>query len=73
MYTILANSEVGVELGKTLEPIMNSISSAVSVSDIVSLLGTAVAFGIPFFLAWMGVRKLVKITTSAVRSGKISA
>lgn len=70
MYTILA-SETGTNLTELLNPIMNSITQAVSTTDIVSLVGKAVAFGIPFFLAWMGIRKLVNIATSAVRSGSI--
>lgn len=72
MYTILA-SEAGTGLTNTLKPIMDNITSAVSVGDIVGMLGTAVAFGLPFFLGWMGIRKIVKIATSAVKSGKISA
>ena len=52
---------------------MDQISSAVNVGDIVGMLGVAVAFGIPFFLGWMGIRKIVKIATSAVSKGKISA
>lgn len=72
MYTVLA-AETAEGLSNTLKPIMDQISSAVSVGDIIGMLGTAVAFGIPFFLGWMGIRKIVKITTNAVKSGKISA
>jgi len=72
MYTVLANETVA-NVAETVKPIMTSISGAVSASDIVSLVGQAVTFGIPFFLAWMGIRKIVKIATGAVKSGKISA
>lgn len=72
MYTVLA-TETATSLTDTLKPIMDQISSAVSVGDIVGMLGVAVAFGIPFFLGWMGIRKIVKIATSAVSKGKISA
>lgn len=71
MYTILAQEAVNI--ADTVKPIMTTISNAVSASDIVSLVGQAVAFGIPFFLAWMGLRKIVKISTSAISKGKISA
>lgn len=71
MYTVLASEVANV--AETVKPIMTSISGAVSASDIVSLVGQAVTFGIPFFLAWMGIRKIVKIATGAVKSGKISA
>lgn len=72
MYTVLA-AETAETLTNTVKPIMDSISGAVSANDIVSLVGIAVAFGIPFFLAWMGIRKITKIATSAIKSGKISA
>ena len=72
MYTVLA-AETATSLTDTLKPIMDQISSAVNVGDIAGMLGGAVAFGIPFFLGWMGIRKIVKIATSAVSKGKISA
>lgn len=72
MYTVLANETVA-NVADVVKPIMTSISEAVSASDIVALVGQAVAFGVPFFLAWMGIRKIVKIATGAVKSGKISA
>lgn len=72
MYTILAQETV-TNVADVVKPIMTTISGSVSASDIVSLVGQAVAFGIPFFLAWMGLRKIVKIATSAIKSGKINA
>lgn len=72
MYTILA-SETITNVADVVKPVMTTISGSVSASDIVALVGQAVAFGIPFFLAWMGLRKIVKIATSAIKSGKISA
>ncbi len=72
MYTILA-SETVTNVADVVKPVMTTISGSVSASDIVALVGQAVAFGIPFFLAWMGLRKIVKIATSAIKSGKISA
>ena len=72
MYTILAQETV-TNVADVVKPIMTTISGSVSASDIVSLVGQAVAFGIPFFLAWMGLRKIVKIATSAIKSGNINA
>ena len=72
MYTIIAQETV-TNVADVVKPIMTTISGSVSASDIVSLVGQAVAFGIPFFLAWMGLRKIVKIATSAIKSGKINA
>ena len=54
MYTILAQETV-TNVADVVKPIMTTISGSVSASDIVSLVGQAVAFGIPFFLAWMGL------------------
>ena len=64
MYTVLA-SETVTNVADVVKPVMTTISGSVNASDIVSLVGQAVAFGIPFFLAWMGLRKIVKIATSA--------
>lgn len=72
MHTILAQETI-TNVADVVKPIMTTISGSVSASDIVSLVGQAVAFGIPFFLAWMGLRKIVKIATSAIKSGKINA
>lgn len=70
MYTVLA-SELGTEIVDLVEPITTAITTAVSATDVVGLLGKGVAFGIPFFLAIFGVRKIVQIAQSAIRNGNI--
>lgn len=72
MYTVLASDVTsGVDFGEMLEPIMTSINGAISPTDIVTLLGAGVAFGVPFFLALYGVRKIVRIAQSAIKNGSI--
>lgn len=70
MYTLLASS-AGEDLTGLVQPIITSITEAVSATDVVTLLGKGVAFGIPFFLAIFGVRKIVQIAQSAIRNGSI--
>lgn len=71
MYTILAAEPIAGELTSMITPIIEEITGAVSATDIVTLLGKGVAFGIPFFLAIFGVRKIVHIAQSAIRNGSI--
>ena len=52
-------------------PIITALTSAVTTSDIVSLLASIVAFGIPFVFMWFGIRKVIKIFRSAVMGGSI--
>lgn len=68
MYTILASDP---SFADQLAPIMSEISDAISITDIATLLGTAVAFGVPFFLIMYGARKLVQVAQAAIKNGKI--
>lgn len=52
-------------------PIITALTTAVTTSDIVSLLANIVAFGIPFVFMWFGIRKVIKIFRSAVMGGSI--
>lgn len=52
-------------------PIITALTTAVTTSDIVSLLASIVAFGIPFVFMWFGIRKVIKIFRSAVMGGSI--
>lgn len=69
MYNVLAQELT--DISTQLEPIMTKISDVVTTGDIVNILGTAVAFGVPFFLVYMGARKLVRVATSAIQKGSI--
>ena len=53
-------------------PVITALTSAVTPANIISLVGSIVAFGIPFVFMWFGMRKVVKIFRSAVMGGRIT-
>lgn len=71
MYTVLATETAG--LAEQLAPIMESITGAVSMGDIIAVVGVALGFGLTFFLGWFGIRKVSRMALGAIKSGKISA
>lgn len=52
-------------------PIITALTSAVTPGQIISLIASVVAFGIPFVFMWFGVRKVIKIFRNAVMGGSI--
>ncbi len=55
-----------------LSPVITALTSAITPAQIIGLLASIVAFGLPFVLMWFGVRKVIKIFKSAVMKGKIT-
>jgi hypothetical protein len=55
-----------------LSPVTTALTSAITPAQIINLLASIVAFGLPFVLMWFGVRKVIKIFKSAVMKGKIT-
>lgn len=53
-------------------PIITALTSAVTPANIIGLVASIVAFGIPFVFMWFGMRKVVKIFRSAVMGGRIT-
>lgn len=53
--------------------LITALSSMVSFADILSFLSLGLGVAGTFFLGWMGVRKLVRMITKAIKSGRISA
>lgn len=53
-------------------PVITALTSAVTPANIITLVGSIVAFGIPFVFMWFGMRKVVKIFRSAVMGGRIT-
>lgn len=53
-------------------PIITALTSAVTPANIISLVASIVAFGIPFVFMWFGMRKVIKIFRSAVMGGRIT-
>lgn len=52
-------------------PVITALTSAVTPAQIISLLASVIAFGIPFVFMWFGIRKVIKIFRSAVMGGSI--
>ena len=55
-----------------LSPVTTALTSAITPAQIITLLGSIIAYGIPFVLMWFGVRKVIKIFRAAVMGGKIT-
>ena len=59
------------ESGMNLDAIESSLTSAFSVSEIATMIGTIIGAGVGFVLTWWGARKLVNAIISAFKSGKL--
>lgn len=57
--------------GLDFNPIITALTGAVTPTQIISLLASVIAFGIPFVFMWFGIRKVIKIFRSAVMGGSI--
>lgn len=57
--------------GMNLDAIESSLTSAFSVSEIATMIGTIIGAGVGFVLTWWGARKLVNAIISAFKSGKL--
>ncbi len=53
-------------------PIISALTGAVTPTQIITLVASIVAFGIPFVFMWFGMRKVIKIFRSAVMGGHIT-
>ena len=53
---------------KTLEPLVTTITSTVSIADVISVVGMVIGVA----LAWFGIRKLVGVVKNGVFKGKLS-
>lgn len=57
----------------TFEPIVDAITSAFSVSQIVAILGGAIGAAVVFCILWFGIKKVLKIVMGAINGGKLSS
>ena len=53
-------------------PVITALTDAVTPAQIITLLASVIAFGIPFVVMWFGIRKVIKIFRSAVMVGRIT-
>lgn len=51
--------------------LITALTTAITPAQMLAVLGAVVGVGMTFFLMWFGVRKIIKIFTSAVQSGRI--
>lgn len=54
------------------QPIMDAITSQISVSNVATVLGTVAAVGVGFAFFWWGARKAIRALMAAFKKGKIS-
>lgn len=50
----------------------STITSTISVSNILKMVGIALAACVAFFFFWWGIRKVIKMVTNAFKKGKVS-
>lgn len=54
----------------TLEPVVEALQSAISVTDIVNLFTSGVVVALPLILVWFGARWVYRRFTNAVQGGQ---
>lgn len=54
-----------------LSSFISSLTGSITVTQVLTVLGSVIGIGMAFFLMWLGVRKAVKIFTIAVQTGRI--
>lgn len=54
----------------TLEPVVEALQGAISVTDIVNLFTSGVTVALPLILVWFGARWVYRRFTNAVQGGQ---
>jgi len=67
----MENTTTTATVTSYLQPLVTSVTSAVTPADIVSIIGIVFGAGIMFVLVWFGARKIFNGVMSAVKRGKI--
>lgn len=62
-------SAQGVNAAKDL---MNLVTAQINIANIVAIIGSGIGIAAATWLAWWGVRKLVRMITAAIGKGKLS-
>ena len=53
-------------------PIITALTKAVTPTQIITLVASIIAFGIPLVFMWFGMRRVIKIFRSSVMDGRIT-
>ena len=61
----------GTTTAVDLSGLVSALTSAITPAQILGVLASVVGIGMTFFLMWFGIRKAVKIFTTAVQTGRI--
>ena len=51
--------------------LISALNSAITPAQLLTILGSIIGVGMAFVLMWFGVRKLIKIFTTALQRGKL--
>lgn len=68
----MASEASGTVTYNDFKPVVDSLTSQISVSTVVSVLAIAVGAAIGFVFMWWGIRKVYKVIMSAFRGGSAS-
>lgn len=63
------NGAAGVQAAKDL---IKLVTAEINIGNIVSILGAGLGIAAATWLAWMGIRKLVRMITAAIAKGRLS-
>lgn len=67
MPIIFASVEPSAQAWK---PVLDALTGAITVADVMGMLASLVTVGVAFVLAWWGCRKAVSAFMAAFKSGK---
>ena len=51
--------------------LITALQTAITPAQLLTILGTVVGVGMGFVLMWFGVRKIIRVFTSALQRGKL--
>lgn len=51
--------------------LITALQTAITPAQLLTILGTVVGVGMSFVLMWFGVRKIIRVFTSALQRGKL--
>lgn len=63
------NAAAGVQAAKDM---MKIVTTEINIGNIVSIIGSGLGIAAATWLAWWGIRKLIKVVKNAVAKGKLS-
>lgn len=59
------------EVTSAVAGVMTTLTTQINVANIIGLVATGLGIAVGFMLAWFGVRKLIRIITTAMQNGKV--